>query len=298
MTRVEICICTFQRPQVVETLASVAKIEVPEDVEVRIIVADNDDTPSAETAVRSVQLPFELDYIHAPSRNISIARNACLDAATAEFVVFIDDDETVATGWLSALIATQRQTGADIVLGPAIAIYPDNAPNWIREGDFHASRATYVDGEIRTAYTCNVLIARTCPSVDGKRFRSSLGKTGGEDTVYFAEIHRDGGRFAYAPDAEVREPVEPKRLSLKWLLTRRIRFGQTHAVTVLEREGGGLLARAKLATLASLKLGFSLLIALVSVLRPLGWRRWLIRSALHAGVVSKCFGAREHASYG
>lgn len=298
MTRVDICICTFQRPQIVETLTSVAQIDVPDGVAVRVIIADNDDTPTAQGAVAAVSMPFELAYVHAPSRNISIARNACLDAATADFVVFIDDDESVEPNWFSALLNKQRETGAEVVLGPALALYPEDAPDWLREGDYHSSTATYVDGEIRTAYTCNVLIERTAPPIEGKRFRLELGKTGGEDTVFFAEIYRDGGRFAYAPEARVSEPVEHKRLGLKWLLQRKIRFGQTHALTVLELQNGGILARLKLAMLASLKLTFSLGMALVSILSPGGWRKWLIRGALHAGVVSKCFGAQERASYG
>jgi hypothetical protein len=42
-------------------------------------------------------LSLDCLYVHAPARNISIARNACLDAADAPLIAFIDDDET-ATG--------------------------------------------------------------------------------------------------------------------------------------------------------------------------------------------------------
>ena len=72
----------------------------------RLVIADNDDTDSArEVVAQAAQTaPFPCHYIHAPARNISLARNACLDAATARqgLIVSLDDDETVMpTGWSS-----------------------------------------------------------------------------------------------------------------------------------------------------------------------------------------------------
>ena len=96
MTRVDICVCTFRRASLVDTLASLMTLDLPGDVEARVIVVDNDTTPSAQTAVThfaaSAKLPVR--YLHRPAGNISIARNGALDASDARFVAFIDDDET------------------------------------------------------------------------------------------------------------------------------------------------------------------------------------------------------------
>ena len=93
---VDVCVCTFRRASVSDLLASLAKLETP-GWRVRVIVADNDDQPSARETVESAFAAFRLDgrYIHAPARNISVARNACLDAAQAPLVAFIDDDPDV-----------------------------------------------------------------------------------------------------------------------------------------------------------------------------------------------------------
>ena len=71
------------------------ELDVPEGVKVRLIVADNDEEPSARASVDRLRetAPFEITYVHCPKSNISIARNACLTSADADFLAFIDDDE-------------------------------------------------------------------------------------------------------------------------------------------------------------------------------------------------------------
>src|SRR3954471_20358160 len=106
-TVVDVGVCTFRRAAVADTLASLAGQMLPRDYALRVIVADNDETPSAEPVVRGAAdaQGLDLTYVHAPARNISRARNACLEAATADWFAFIDDDETASPGWLSALLA-------------------------------------------------------------------------------------------------------------------------------------------------------------------------------------------------
>jgi succinoglycan biosynthesis protein ExoM len=64
------------------------------------------------------------------ARNISVARNACLDAATAPLVAFIDDDEVASPEWLVALVGTWESSNADVVLGPVQALYGARLCGW------------------------------------------------------------------------------------------------------------------------------------------------------------------------
>ena len=114
LREVDVCVCTFQRPSVADLLASLAKVELPQGWRMRVIVADNDDTPSAKERVERGFAEHGLHgrYVHAPARNISIARNACLDAASAPFAAFVDDDETVRPDWLARLIARAEEEKA------------------------------------------------------------------------------------------------------------------------------------------------------------------------------------------
>lgn len=297
-TQIDIAVCTFRRPELAETLHSLALITVPADVAIRIIVADNDVTPSAEALVNQMRptMPCEILYVHCPASNISIARNACLDNSTGHYLAFVDDDETVSRTWLVQLLDTAQTTGADVVLGPVRAEYTLSAPNWMRRGDFHSTRPVWVDGEIRTGYTCNVLIDLTRPVVCNRRFNLALGRTGGEDTEFFRHMHADGGRLAYAPDALVFEPVPEKRARLAWLAKRRFRSGQTHGR--LLGEPGQASSRVAEIVRATAKSGYCAVASLLLLGSPVARSRYALRAIMHAGVVSGLIGVRELQQYG
>ncbi len=296
---VDVAVCTFRRPQLVETLRSLAALAVPAGVSVRLIVADNDVAPTARDRVDAlrVAVPFPISYVHCPAANISVARNACLDNATGDFIAFIDDDATCAPGWLAALLATARLTNADIVLGPVVATYPDAAPDWVRQADFHSVRPVWVGGEIRTGYTGNALLRRAATAVSGRRFDLALGQTGGEDTDYFGRLHEAGGHIAFAPDALVCEEVPLARTRLAWLAKRQFRSGQTHGRRVGARARGPF-ARAASVAVCGAKVAFCLAAALLGAASVRRRNASLLRGLLHVGALSGLLGLREIRLYG
>lgn len=295
---VDIAVCTYRRTELDRTLRSLAVLDVPADTKIRIIVADNDVSPSAGARVEAIRsaVPFDITYVHCPASNISIARNACLDNATGDFLAFIDDDETASSGWLVALLSTAEATGADAVLGPARATYLDTAPAWMKRGDFHSTLPVWVRGKIDTGYTCNVLLRRRATSLTNARFNLALGRTGGEDTEFFTHMTRSGGAIAFAPGAWVDDPVPANRASLSWLAKRRFRFGQTHGRLLQENSRGAGLIR-KLAV-AGAKAVYCFAAAVVSSFLPIPRYRYALRGIMHAGVVSGLLGVREIEQYG
>jgi succinoglycan biosynthesis protein ExoM len=78
---VTVCICTFQRASILPAIESVAKQELPSELSVEILVI-NDDEPMAREMIADFCVKAGIGYRHAPSRNISIARNTALDAVT------------------------------------------------------------------------------------------------------------------------------------------------------------------------------------------------------------------------
>ena len=53
--RVDIVMCTFRRPQVVETIRSIGQQRGTEGLSLRLVVADNDDTDSARALVEGLR---------------------------------------------------------------------------------------------------------------------------------------------------------------------------------------------------------------------------------------------------
>lgn len=296
-TEIDICICTFRREHIADTLRSLAALEVPANHSVRVIVADNDEVPSAKDRVEAMgpEVPFPLTYVHAPKANISVARNACLEAATGRYTLFIDDDELVTPKWLTEMVMTAQLSGADAVLGPVRALYPEDIADWIRDGDFHSTYPVIVGDEILTGYTCNALLDRQSDKVGGLRFDLSRGKSGGEDTDFFTQIHRRGGKIAYAREAWIEEPVPPARASFKWLRDRRFRSGQTHGRLI--RDGGLKRPVVVEQAIAAAKAGFSFASAVLTLASPVQRRRNMLRGTLHLGTISGLSGTKEISQY-
>ncbi|MCB1782653.1 MAG: glycosyltransferase family 2 protein [Alphaproteobacteria bacterium] len=300
VSAIDICLCTYRRPQVAQTLETLAHQVLPEGITARVIVADNDETPSAKELVEqtAARLGLNLTYIHAPARNISVARNACLDAATAPLIAFLDDDEKAPSNWLAALYTQIEESKADVVLGPVRANYSPEAPDWMKRGDFHATKPVWVNGEITTGYSCNVIFRRESSALKSLRFRPDLGKSGGEDTFFFDAVHKSGGKITYAPEALLEEDVTPARATLSWLARRRFRSGQTHGLLLLEAAQGLYPKRLRHIIIASAKALFSLCAAPLHIARKEHFVFWLLRATMHAGVVSRLLGKRELEQYG
>ncbi|WP_352638360.1 glycosyltransferase family 2 protein [Mesorhizobium sp. M0674] len=296
--RIDICVCTFRRPELADTLRSLAAMDMPAGFGIGVIVADNDDEPTAEPLVTALasELKLVARYRHAPARNISVARNACLDASTADFVAFIDDDETASRQWLAELIAIAETRGAEAVLGPVRALYRPDAPDWMRKGDFHSTLPVWVQGEIRTGYTCNVLLRMSADSLRGRRFSLARGQSGGEDTEFFNRMVKAGGRIAFAPEAWVEEVVPRSRAAFDWLRRRRFRFGQTHGHLI--GHDAGVIERAKAVGLASAKAVYCFGMAALTAISPVRRNRSVLRGIMHVGVVSGLVGISEIRQYG
>lgn len=296
VVRVDVGVCTYQRESVADTLASLGTQLLPPDVRLRVIVADNETTPAAEARVRTAAAINRLDltYVHAPARNISLARNAVLDAAEGDYLALIDDDQVAAADWIACLVAAAEAQGCAAILGPVTAVYPPQTPKWIAAGDFHSFRPVRVRGRILKGYSCNVLIRMDVVRRAGLRFDLSLGRMGGEDDDFFYRLTDAGGVIGETEAARVFEPVPASRARLGWLLKRSFRSGQSHGRRQLRRAFPGRLTQL---LLASLKSAACLIGAAATALFPVRGRRWLVRGALHAGAVARLAGIKELEMY-
>lgn len=298
MVEITVCICTFRRASIVDALKSVDGQTLPGDVALSVIVADNDETRSAEALVLDTAqlLKTPVTYVHAPARNISIARNACLDAAQGDWVVFFDDDEIAPPDWIAALLQTAKDEQADVVFGAAKAQYDDSVPTWIRARDYHSNIPKRRGGVVQTGHTCNAMMKRDHPAILGERFRLDKGRTGGEDTEFFFRLWRAGAKLAISDEATVYEPVDPKRLSFDWIMKRKYRSGISYGRHALAKNT--LFARLKLLITASAKIAFSGLMSLLQFPSKTHRNYWIFRAGFHTGVASSVLNIREQELYG
>jgi succinoglycan biosynthesis protein ExoM len=289
---IDVCVCTFQRTDSLRRL--LASLAAQRDApRFRVVIADNHPSPveAARVAHWAESLALTLAYVHAPAGNISVARNACLDHARAEFIAFIDDDEVASPDWLALL--TDAMQDADVVFGPAQARYDASMPPWIRRGDFHSKvPAQLPGGSCDTGHTANVLMRRQC--IGTLRFDPALGRSGGEDTVFFAMLEQNGARLRYCASAPVYESIDSARARFSWLCQRAYASGQAHARVLRFRRRH----RITQAPLAVLKVLYCAIATLATCWSAVRWRRNALRACLHLGVATTLLGARDLELYG
>lgn len=233
-----ICIATFRRPLgLSRCLDALAKANL-QGVS-RVIVADNDAAEQAGLKAceefQDAGLPFPLTAIAVVKRGISQVRNALVAEALkdpqVQFIAMIDDDEWPLSDWIESLLATQQQTGADIVGGPVERVFAAPVPAYLKNAnlaDFSRMRTgsvDFVDG------TCNVLIrADLFRWREAPWFDPAFDLLGGEDTDLFLALKLQGARFAWCSEAIVNEEMPASRSSARWMLERAYRIGNTYGL--------------------------------------------------------------------
>ena len=292
---VTVCICTFRRPSgLAEAMASVAGQRLPPRVRLKLVVVDNDREPSARRFVErfASDADFAVAYRHCPGENISIARNGALDATTTRWLAFLDDDERADPDWLARLLA--HSAVAQAVFGPCEAVYAAHAPTWVRRGDYHSNRIVRRNGVIETGHTCNALIDAAFVRRHGLRFDVELGRSGGEDTIFFHSMRRCGATLAYAPEAIVFEDVAVGRATLGWVARRRYRAGQTYAL-MLRRFSPR--RYALWAWTSPMKIAFCSFAGAATGFDAARASRWAMRGVFHLGGLSYALGFGIHQEY-
>lgn len=292
---IDICICTFRRPSLRKLLSSIDNLDIPPDVFLQVIIVDNDVFPTAKSDVEDMKqkMSLGLRYIHAPSCNISIARNAGLAHCASEWIAFLDDDETVPTQWLREIVARQIETNADAVFGHSCAVYDQTAPTWITKRDYHSQIRKPRNGKILTGHTCNALLRWKGTPWFGQLFDEGLGKTGGEDTEFFFRLARMGAKYAIADTAIVYEPVPKDRLKYSWIRKRRFRIGTTYA-----KSASITANRQKLFYSSAAKTLFCYALAAGFILDRDRRNFWSLRGIMHLGICAGCCSISSRDLYG
>ncbi|SDF18544.1 glycosyltransferase [Limimaricola pyoseonensis] len=294
---ITICACTYRRPKgLTALLRSCRALRTRPDFDLRFVVLDNDDTPSAREVVarETRDFPWPCRYLHAPEPGIPVVRNRALEAAgETGFIVFVDDDETVTPDWLLALWDTQRATGATFVQGPVRMLVHDARDEWWLSTLFFRQRRFADRAKRQESWTNNVIVDLDFVARTGCRFEERLRYDGGTDTLFFQDIVRHGGRGAYAAEAWVCELQPKSRLTWRWAVNRQFRYGATRAMTVRLREPPGRAAAYCLLRGAGMAVVGTGLLASAALRGRVGIADGVALWSRAAGIVSGMAGLRK-----
>ena len=142
--RISVVVPTYQRPAMLrEALASIRALEAShDDLALEIIVGDN----GLQDEARRISSEFGAVYTTAAGAGVSCARNAALEAATGDFVAFLDDDDTWLPGHIRPHLAyLDAHPHHDAVFGQAVSTDPELNPlsePWPRQHPGHGDELT------------------------------------------------------------------------------------------------------------------------------------------------------------
>jgi succinoglycan biosynthesis protein ExoM len=273
---VSICIASYRRPEgLSRLLGSLERLKIPIGVRIETIVVDNDFDSTAALIAQSRSGWLEpIHYCVEPRRNIALARNRAVSAASGEWILFIDDDEVADENWIAEYLKLVEREPCDGAFGPVLPRLEEIVTPWLDVQTFYAQRR-HATGEPLGAgdlYTSNAMVRRRL--FDSRSFDPAYGLTGGSDSELFGRMLRSGARFLWCDEARVVEFVPPQRHRLGWLAQRAFRGGCVHTRIARSSASGDSLKRALRAVV--LIGGF----AALAPLAALGGRRLLARVVL------------------
>jgi succinoglycan biosynthesis protein ExoM len=236
MERVSVAIASIGRETLIDTLRSIAAVRRPQNISLDVLIADDSSDGAATNLVTAHPVKnLEVTCLKVASGNISSARNALLDQADGDWLIFVDDDEWVEPDWLERLFACQEDFQADVVIGPVRPDYPPETPEWLRKANPLYNDWGHRGKRLYTGRGGNTLVRLGLIRSLDLRFDEAYGRTGGEDTMFFGQAAEKGARIFATDDAVAHEHVPAERLSATFILNRAVRSGQSYGQMRLAR---------------------------------------------------------------
>ena len=235
---ISICVATYKRPEGLSRLLQglnnlrFSKLEKPQ---IEVVIADNDHEGSAKSTYESLKSGFQWDlkYGVEPQQGVTFARNRTLTlaAATAQFFVFIDDDEVPSPQWLENLLLCQQKYQADVVTGPVSPKFEaSKVPGWIVKGGFFEPVQHETGKLMGVAFTNNTLVKSKLLRQFEKPFDNDLAFKGSEDVELFTKLFQQGAKIVWCNEATVYEYIPEARMRIKWLADRNYYGYSVHSL--------------------------------------------------------------------
>lgn len=277
---ISIVIPTFRRESLLRPLLLALDAQVADSgAAVEIIVVDNSPEASAIAALAGEDSPL-LRLVHEPNPGVANARNRGVATATGSHVLFLDDDELPAEGWL-ATFAAEAAAGTPACFGSIEPVFAAEPPAELRaplERLFSRRISAPAGADVSSlrAYlgSGNSMFSRDVLALVDPPFDPAF-NTGGEDVWLLRKLvdtHRIPLRWR--PEAKVSEIVPQGRATLEFL--RKRRFGDGQLRCLVESGAGGVAGAFRVAfwmTVGAAQLGLHGLAALAA--KPFSARRWV-----------------------
>ena len=211
------------------TLESVAKQNADKSAWECVVVNNNstDDTTARVAAFAKEHADINIKLVDEPQQGLSYARNRGVAESKGQVIAFIDDDETINEGFVSAYIDLFLNHGAFVGAGALKVCYDSARPKWMSHYtekmianplDLGKS-ITYISRDV-TPTGGNMAFNREVFNLYGG-FDVDLGRkgkvlSGGEENDMFDRIRDLGERIFYTPHAIAYHHIADRKLTAEY----------------------------------------------------------------------------------
>jgi glycosyltransferase involved in cell wall biosynthesis len=206
---ISVIICTKDRCELLQrTVELLGKQHLPAGRSFEIIVVDNNSTDATAQIIKHLQrnIPAPLSYVMERKIGLSHARNAGLEKAGGEIIVFTDDDMIFGENWLQEIsMIFSMDPRPACVTGP-VEIHKDSHP---------ALRSATSKGRKRFRHPTEPWdVGRGNNMSFDRRYLEKVGPFdarlgagtpagSGEDTDMFYRVLKAGGEIVFEPDLSI-----------------------------------------------------------------------------------------------
>jgi len=234
MTKVLISVISYKRPQSLKRLLmSLANINTY-NLDCSILVVDNDCCGDNARVISEINSQVPINLVEEKEQGIPYARNKAVEAfleTNDEYLVFIDDDETVDENWLQELLNAQKETNADIVSGKVVSRAEDSTID--KDLSFlHSNNKNNLD-MLDKFYTTSLLVKRCVLENIVSAFDVRFRYTGSSDLHFSLKCIEQKYKAVYAEKAVSYEWVQSSRINAKWVMKRGFRNGAGYTTSKL-----------------------------------------------------------------
>lgn len=246
MTTVVVAVPTYQRnthlrellPQLIE------QIRRAHEIEGRVVVVDNDPDGRAFDVVQDYRAEHSesgnsgqttmIDYVHETIPGVVAVRNRILHEATRDDVVlFIDDDERPSQDWLETMVNVWHETGAAGVVGRVMLSFEQQPDQFVTDGGFYRRTSLPTGTSVASGACNNLLLDMAQIRAENLWFDPGMGLSGGEDTLFTAELTGSGRQLVFCREGYVTDLVPASRMNHRWLLKRTFSHGNSAGIVHL-----------------------------------------------------------------
>lgn len=226
--RFSVVICTYNREKyIAASLQAVCRQTFANDT-FELLMVDNNSPDNTRTVFESVAAEYpqvQMKYILETEQGISYARNRGIKESRGEFIVFVDDDETIDTFYLEKLDEyLTAYPDAELAATAVLPVYETQQPKWMSHftkrlitGYYYKGNKVKVVGSGDYPGTGHAVIKKELFERYGY-FNTELGRKaksllGAEDKDMFLRLIENNIKCYYFPDIPIYHHIPEEKLT-------------------------------------------------------------------------------------